>query len=124
MNNSEFFRLYVSAEKSFNQVKPIEAKLDMATDNATETQVENTPYEALFLAPVCFMIIWWILVFIVSESCKVAQDKHRIVTINRFKQVPCNNCRFLNNNHYLKCAVHPSTALTKQAFNCSDYWPQ
>ena len=35
--------------------------------------------------------------------------------------VPCRNCRFFAQNQYLHCAVHPSTVLTPQAANCSDY---
>ena len=123
MHNSELFRLYVSAGKSFNQANLLEAKLVSETDNSTKIQVETTPYAALILAPVCFIIVWAIVVFIISEVCKVAQNKDGIVKINVSKQVPCRNCRFFNNNHYLKCAVHPSTVLTKQALNCSDYWP-
>lgn len=121
MHTSE---LYVSAEKSFNQVTLLEAKLVSATDNSTKLQVETTPYGALILAPVCFMIVWASVVFIVAGVCKVTRDRDKKVNINLFKQFPCTNCRFFINNHYLQCAVHPSTALTKQALNCSDYWPQ
>lgn len=55
---------------------------------------------------------------------KFARDKKRLMTSNHFQQVPCKNCRFFTNNHYLKCAVHPAVALTKQALNCSDFWYQ
>ena len=124
MHTSELFRLYVSAENRFNQATLMEAKLVRATDSSTKPPSGTMPYVPLLLAPICFMIVWAIVVFTVSALCKVAQDKDRIVTNNRCKQVPCRNCRFFNNNHHLKCAVHPSTALTKQAINCSDYWPQ
>lgn len=30
----------------------------------------------------------------------------------------CIQCRFYNNNHYLKCAVRPSIVLTKEAQKC------
>ncbi len=55
---------------------------------------------------------------------KFARDKKRLMTSNHFQQVPCKNCRFFTNNHYLKCAVYPAVALTKQALNCSDFWYQ
>lgn len=35
--------------------------------------------------------------------------------------IPCKKCHFYSNNTQLKCAVHPSTALTDQAENCPDY---
>ena len=121
MHTSELFRLYVSAENSFNQGTLMEAKLVRATDNSTNPPSETMPYVPLLLAAICFMIVWAIVVFTVSALCKDAGKKDGIVTINRFQEVPCRNCRFFNNNHYLQCAVHPSTALTKQALNCSDY---
>lgn len=124
MHTSELFRLYVSAEKSFNQATLIEAKLVRATNNGTKPQVDTMPFGVLLLAPICFMIVWWFVVFIVLQGCKIARSGDKVVTINRLKQVPCKNCRFFNNSHYLKCAVHPSSVLTRQALNCSDYWPQ
>jgi len=39
-------------------------------------------------------------------------------------QIPCSNCRFLNRNAFLKCAVHPAKAMKKDAIDCSDYWPK
>lgn len=38
--------------------------------------------------------------------------------------IPCRNCRFFKDSRYLRCAVHPSTVLTKQALNCLDYQPR
>ncbi len=38
------------------------------------------------------------------------------------QQIPCSNCRFSNQNFYLKCAVHPTKAMQKEAIGCSDYW--
>jgi hypothetical protein len=35
--------------------------------------------------------------------------------------IPCRNCKFFNNNQYLKCTVHPLVVFTKDAINCSDY---
>ncbi|MBE9167518.1 hypothetical protein IQ238_08295 [Pleurocapsales cyanobacterium LEGE 06147] len=40
-----------------------------------------------------------------------------------FHQTACYQCRFFNNNPYLKCAVNPSTVLTPEAKNCPDYQP-
>lgn len=124
MPTSDLLRLYVSLEQSFNQSILIEAKLVKTTHNEPKQQVESIPYAPLFLASLCFIIVWAIMVFTVSALCKVIDKKDGIVTTNRFKQVPCRNCRFFSNNYHLKCAVHPSTALTEQALNCSDYYPQ
>lgn len=41
-----------------------------------------------------------------------------------FHQTACYQCKFFNNNPYLKCAANPSTVLTAEANNCPDYQPQ
>jgi hypothetical protein len=35
----------------------------------------------------------------------------------------CHRCRYFSDNSYLKCALHPVTALTEQAVDCADYCP-
>ncbi len=124
MHSLELFRLYVSAQKSVNQSIMIEADLSKAAKNNTKQQFADIPLVAVFLAPVCFMIVWAVVVLIVSQVRKVVEVKNAIVTINNLKQHPCKNCQFFNDNNYLKCTVHPDTALTKEALNCSDYLSQ
>ena len=43
--------------------------------------------------------------------------------LSYLEPVPCRNCHFFSLNPYIKCAVHPSTVLTKQAIDCLDYCP-
>ncbi|MEH1832092.1 MAG: hypothetical protein V7L29_08465 [Nostoc sp.] len=132
MHTSELLRLYFFAQKSVNQFSLIEAKPTGATHHDTKLQNGDIPFVAVFLAHLCFMIVFGIVVYIVSYVCKAvedppenaAQDKDEIVSIKHLQQHPCKNCRFFNNNHYLNCAVHPATALTIQALNCSDYKPK
>ena len=38
-------------------------------------------------------------------------------------QTLCHRCRYFSDNRYLKCALHPETALTEQAIDCRDYCP-
>ncbi|MEH2359551.1 hypothetical protein [Nostoc sp.] len=132
MHISELFRLDVSAQKSVHQSTLIEANLANATHNNPKPHQGDIPFVAVFLAHISFMIVWGIVVFLVSYACKAledppenaAQDKDEIVSIKHLQQHPCKNCQFFNNNHYLKCAVHPAIALTLQALNCSDYIPK
>jgi|GEM_PF-6691583 len=35
--------------------------------------------------------------------------------------IPCQKCSYFDNNPYLKCALHPLEASTKEAINCSDF---
>lgn len=40
------------------------------------------------------------------------------------KASPCRSCRFFGDSRYVKCAVHPSRALTSEAEECSDREPR
>lgn len=132
MYTSEFFRLYVPAQKSVHQSTLIETNLPKATHSGTKPQGGDIPFVAVFLAHISFMIVWGLVVFLVSYACKAvedppenaAQDKDEILSIKHVQQHPCKNCQFFNNNYFLNCAVHPATTLTKQALNCSDYSPK
>ncbi|MDZ8031922.1 MAG: hypothetical protein RMY64_19330 [Nostoc sp. DedQUE08] len=132
MHTSELFRLYVSAHKNVHQSTLIEANLSKATHSDTKPHDGDIPFVAVFLAHISFMIVWAIVVFLVSSVCKAledppenaAPDKDEIVSIKDLEQHNCKKCQFFNNNYFLKCAVHPTTALTKQALNCSDYSPK
>ncbi|WP_335022941.1 hypothetical protein [Nostoc sp.] len=132
MHTLELLRLYLFAQKSVNQSSLIEANPTGITHHDTKPYDGDIPFVAVLLAHLCFIIVWGIVGYIVSYVCKAvedppenaAQDKDEIVSIKHFWEHPCKNCRFFNNNHFLNCAVHPSTALSKQALNCSDYKPK
>ncbi|WP_375513297.1 hypothetical protein [uncultured Nostoc sp.] len=128
MDSSELLQIYVSAQKSVNQSTLIEAKLANATEQDIKPHDGDIPFVAVFLAHISFMIVWGTFVFLVSYASKALQDavqnKDEIVSIKNLEQHPCKSCQFFNNNHYLKCAVQPFTALTKERLNCSDYKPK
>ncbi len=69
--------------------------------------------------PLCFSIAWllvgliaWSLWSALRDLTAQAQQMHRI---------PCADCQFFTNTHFLKCPVHPSSALSAEAINCPDY---
>ncbi|MEH1932917.1 MAG: hypothetical protein V7L14_04155 [Nostoc sp.] len=80
------------------------------------------PDIAISLSPVGF-IICWIGFFIILPKLRAFLDEKMVFSINTLHKVPCKNCRFYSNNHYLKCAANPSIVLTKEAINCSEYSP-
>ena len=41
--------------------------------------------------------------------------------VKRLHQIPCSRCAFFTGDYRLKCTVHPYSALTETAINCSDY---
>jgi len=67
---------------------------------------------------ISFVIFWTIGIFI--YACVPKGRQH----FSSFKPPPktlCHRCRYFSDNHYLKCALHPETALTEQAVDCRDY---
>jgi hypothetical protein len=68
--------------------------------------------------PVYFLIVWAIAVFV---FLRFKPHRHKQTVCRVRGQIPCTTCRFFTNNPYVKCAVRPDLALTKQAIDCSDY---
>lgn len=67
--------------------------------------------------------IAWILVWIaLSDLWTTIRDG--VASVKRSHQIPCANCQFFTNSPYLKCTIHPCKALTEDAINCYDYYPQ
>lgn len=122
MHPLESFPINRLEGKSFKQVKLVEAKQDKEIQNNTKPQDGDAGWIIIILVPVSFMLVCAAIGSVILALNKVIPDKDRQPNINHRQQIPCSNCRFFSNNHYLKCAVHPSTVLTEQALNCSDYW--
>lgn len=71
--------------------------------------------------PICFVLAWLLVgavVWTVVSALRAAI--HNAKTLH---SIPCANCQFFTNTHYLKCPVHPSEALSQEAINCPDYQP-
>ncbi|MBE9058702.1 hypothetical protein [Sphaerospermopsis sp. LEGE 08334] len=96
----------------------------------TESQPEYAQQEglnisdlAIALSPLSFVFIWAIFLFILQKLRSHADNKIAF-SVNGLHQVPCKNCKFFSNNHYLKCAVRPDIVLKEEAINCSEYCPK
>lgn len=121
MEALEFFHLYVAAGQSFNQPSLSEAQQVRGSSVQTNLPFGTIPDGLMFLVPICLILIKAILVSAIASIYLVTRAEKRLVNTNHYKQVSCRNCQFFANNPQLKCAVHPSTVLTEQASNCSDY---
>jgi hypothetical protein len=101
-----------------------------ASIEATQTEVANPtpqpstpPADAVGLSLLLSSVMITIpCVFIVAEIWSTWQRWR----LNRPSEspIPCKTCHFFSKNLELACAVHPCTALTEAAINCSDYRPK
>lgn len=78
---------------------------------------------AISLSPIGFAFSW-VIFFIILRKVRTFLDNKMVFTINSSHRVPCKNCQYFSNNHYLKCAVNPCVVLTEEAQNCSEYSPK
>lgn len=62
----------------------------------------------------------WIVVGLVFREA-IAFLHRALMTTQRMHQIPCLNCQFFSGSRYLKCALHPTEAMTEAAINCPDY---
>ncbi|HLO89288.1 MAG TPA: hypothetical protein VK203_30370 [Nostocaceae cyanobacterium] len=108
----------IAAINKLYQIKQSEVKRDQVQHNNF-----NFPDLAISLAPLSFVLIWAIFLLILQKIRSNLDDKV-VLTINGLQKVPCKNCQFFANNHYLKCAVQPHLVMTEEAVNCSEYLPR
>lgn len=108
----------VAAKNNFHHVIQSEIKQETAKPDGF-----NVPDLLIFLTPLSF-VFSWVFFLLVLRKVRTALDNKMVFTINHLQQVPCKNCRFFSNNHYLKCAVKPDVVMTEEAINCSEYSPK
>ena len=71
---------------------------------------------------VCFLAAWTIVLLVVWNIWTVIRD---ITKVSReMHKIPCANCQFYTGSYYLKCSIHPQSALTEEAIGCLDYESQ
>ena len=113
-NHHLFGRSSLPEEKNLialSETQPIKGKLE---DSSLQIDDVNTNSLILILSILLAILrLFWVL-----SKFKLTDKR---LSIQRFTQIPCRDCRFLANNQYLNCAVHPSKVLTAQAVNCTDY---
>ncbi|MEH1870396.1 hypothetical protein [Nostoc sp.] len=93
-----------------------------ATKNKAQTHELTITDIAIFLSPVGFVISGMFFLLILRKI-RAILDYKMVFYAKGLDKLPCKNCSFYSNNHYLKCAVNPSIVLTEEAMNCSEYSP-
>jgi hypothetical protein len=120
LSNLNTLKNSISHSDKVLEVELVQARQDV-TPSYSKTVVENfnTLNTILFLLPFGLMTFWLLLMLKFSDTLNIASNK--IKTLKILTKLPCRNCQYFTNNHFLKCAVRPSTALTEEAMNCPDY---
>ncbi|MFB2921514.1 hypothetical protein [Aerosakkonema funiforme] len=91
--------------------------------DGAKSDVVSAPDAAIFSLPLA-LIVSCAVVFLMMYK-KWTLGRHEIpFSVKRSQHIPCRNCQYFSGNYHLKCAVHPETALTEEAKDCSDYLPQ
>ncbi|MEH1838679.1 MAG: hypothetical protein V7L20_07895 [Nostoc sp.] len=117
MYNPQMLATAIAGNNNLDQVIVSEATKDKAqTHELTITDI------AISLSPVGF-VISWIVFFLILRKIRALLDYKMVFPVKVLYKLPCKNCSFYSNNHYLKCAVNPSIVLTEEAINCSEYSP-
>jgi len=119
-------QIHTSTDNSLTQInlietKPVRAHPDATNSAGIKSAKTTMPDSTILLIPIFSLMVWLIVASKLTGVWKEARD--RISSFNQVEPMPCRNCQFFANNHYLKCAVQPSIVLTSQALKCSDYWP-
>jgi hypothetical protein len=108
----------VAESQNLSQATHSEIKEDqMSPDNLDISDL------ALTLSPIA-LLFSWIIFFLLLQRIRTILDNKMVFTVKGLHKVPCKNCRFYSNNHYLKCAVQPSIVMTEEAKDCSEYSPK
>ncbi|TVP62020.1 MAG: hypothetical protein EA343_12485 [Nodularia sp. (in: Bacteria)] len=108
----------IAENSNFSQVTRSEVKQEqMQSDGLDMHDI------ALTLSPIA-LLFSWVIFFLILQKVRTFLDNKMVFSVQGLHKVPCKNCRFYSNNHYLKCAVQPSIVLTEEAKDCSEYSPK
>ncbi|MGB7441512.1 MAG: hypothetical protein WA919_10620 [Coleofasciculaceae cyanobacterium] len=123
MNTYEEFNQYLVRSQHLEEDNGKETSSQTTSSKETPVSETTAPHQGIGLLTISLGLIGTALIlslfkrFGVGKSLNKGGDYLKLT-----RQIPCYNCRFFNNNAYLKCAVHPSTVLSIVAKNCPDYW--
>jgi len=128
MNNNKLLRKSGTTEINFEQAiltQPNTVEVSLVEEKINREQQNESiiPHGEMLLIPVYFLTLTILLIALKSFKLHKPGINQKAI-FNRSTQIPCRRCRFFKDTHYLKCAVHPNTALKAEAVNCDDYHPQ
>ncbi|AFY35001.1 hypothetical protein [Calothrix sp. PCC 7507] len=118
MSADQILQIKVVTTDSFHQVPRSEVKQEQGKQD-----VFIIPEVAIYLSPLG-VLFSWVVFFIILRKIRTFIENKMVFTIKSSHKVPCKNCQYYANNHYLKCAVQPSMVLREEAQDCPEYSPK
>lgn len=118
MSSDNFLENLLFQEDNTKQIIVSEAKPNsIKTEEVTINHPSEVSLAIVFISGlVCFLMY--------SKRWRATrEDVEELLEITS-SQISCKRCRFFSNNPYLKCAVQPIIAMTKEAINCSEFRPK
>jgi hypothetical protein len=102
-----------------NQTKPITIQTQSQENVIHSTETNSSFSDGLFVPiTISLLAISAIALFLQKEVIQKAGATHFSLPPSK---IPCQHCYFFSKNSLLKCAVHPTTAMTTEAVGCSDF---
>jgi hypothetical protein len=117
-NDEQILQQKVATNQKFQSLTPAENQNKYIPEEGL-----NISDLVIALSPLSFVFIW-VIFLLILQKIRSHLDNKITFSINSVHQVPCKNCKFFANNHYLKCAVKPDIVMTEEAVNCSEYCPK
>ncbi|AFY89674.1 hypothetical protein [Chroococcidiopsis thermalis] len=116
MSSDDFLKNLFSEKANASQIIVSEVQ---PNNIKTEEVTVNHPFSEVSIG----------LIFISGLICFLMYSKRWAVTREDIEdmfegmssQIPCRKCRFFSHNPYLKCAVQPTIAMTKEAIHCVEF---
>lgn len=108
----------IAENRNFSQITQSEVKQEQMQPDGLE--ISDI---ALTLSPIA-LLFSWVMFFLILQKIRTILDNKMVFSVKGAHKVPCKNCRFYSNNHYLKCAVQPSLVMTEEAKDCPEYSPK
>jgi hypothetical protein len=101
------------------EIKPTltQTQVEASTINTPQIQL-NSPADLVVPIALNVMATCAIALFLGKGAFKKGSGTTFLKTPLK---IPCQNCFYFSKNSLLKCAVHPTTAMTTEAVGCSDF---
>ena len=115
MNSREYFD---SSTRNTNYYAQVSPNKSFVTEQ--DTVEANNTLDLIVIGAIAFITIS----FLIWRLCFSKASNNIPKFSDNSTQNKCTKCHFFDNNHYLKCAVHPNTVLKKEAQSCLDYEPK